>query len=497
MRLAELIEHLPVTLRLGSPEVEITAVTEDSRLVAAGALFVARPGMVTDGRKFIPQAVAAGAAAILADDASGIDPSPAALLTCDEVPLQAAILAERFHGDPSKRLTLIGVTGTNGKTTVVSLAHQLLNRSGIRCGLIGTVHVDAGRGIHRAALTTPPAVEISRLLRFMVDHGCRACVIEASSHALDQRRTAGLAFAAGVFTNLSGDHLDYHKTMEAYGGAKARLFRAVGEGGWAVVNADDPASEKILSGFDGRVITTSFTDEKATCFAEVGMLSSSATQARMAGPWGEFMVRLPIVGRHNVANALQAAAVAHRLGVNGDALAEGLSQCAAPPGRLEPVTGELDEITVLVDYAHTDDALDNVLCAVRPLVPEQARLVVVFGCGGDRDATKRPRMAGAACRWADEIIVTSDNPRTEDPRAIIDEILGGIPSDRRQGVLAIVDRAQAIHTAVARAEAGDVILIAGKGHETHQIIGAARRPFDDRTVAAQAILQRRARVEAV
>ena len=331
----------------------------------------------------------------------------------------------------------------------------------------------------------------------MVDHGCRACAIEASSHALHQGRTAGLTFAAGVFTNLSGDHLDYHGSMDAYLAAKAKLFRAVGDEGWVVVNADDPASAAMLAQFGGRVITTSLTDERAACFAEVGALTSRSTQARLAGPWGEFMVQLPIVGWHNVANALQAAAVVHQLGVNGDALLEGLAHCAAPPGRLEPVSGELDQITVLVDYAHTDDALDNVLRAVRPLVPEAARLIAVFGCGGDRDATKRPRMAGVACRWADAIIVTSDNPRTEDPQAIIDDILNGVPAEKRGHCRVEVDRAEAIHRAIAEAQPGDVVLIAGKGHERYQIIGSARRPFDDRTVANQAILQRRERIGAL
>ncbi len=493
MRLAELIDNLPIELKNGSMDAPIAAIAEDSRAASEGTLFIARTGTVTDGRKYIADAVAAGATAVLTDKSADVDARGATLLLTDDVPLAAAILAERFHGNPSRQLKLIGVTGTNGKTTVVSLAHQLLNRSGIRCGLIGTVHIDAGKGIEPATLTTPPAIEISRLLSQMVQSGCRACVMEASSHALHQRRTGALRFAGGVFTNLSGDHLDYHGTMEAYAAAKSRLFEAIEPDGWALVNSDDPASETILSDFNARIITSSLTDESATCCARVGALSSSATQASFAGPWGELMLRLPIVGRHNVANALQAAAIAHLLGVGGDALVEGLSKCAAPAGRLEPVTGELDDIVVLVDYAHTDDALDNVLRATMPLVPDGAKLFVVFGCGGDRDASKRPRMAQVACRWAHEIIITSDNPRSEDPDQIIDQIFVGVSEDKRTHTTRFVDRAEAINTAIDRARPGDVVLIAGKGHETYQVIGKTRRPFDDCQVAAAAIQKRRSR----
>ncbi|MDY7109507.1 MAG: UDP-N-acetylmuramoyl-L-alanyl-D-glutamate--2,6-diaminopimelate ligase [Planctomycetota bacterium] len=494
MRLAELIHNLPVTLRSGSDATPIDGIVEDSRRVGPGDLFIARVGAVADGRRFIGEAIAAGAVAVLTDRAASPDTAGAAHLVCEDVPLCAALLAERFHGEPGRRLALIGITGTNGKTTIAYLAHQLLNRSGVRCGLIGTVQVDYGEGLEPAVLTTPPAVEISRYLARMVRRGCRACVMETSSHALAQQRTAGLRFAGGVFTNLSGDHLDYHGTMEAYAAAKVRLFEAIDPDGWAVINVDDPASRQMIDACRGHITTSSLSDAHAACSARVGALSMSATQAEFAGPWGAFMLRLPLVGRHNVANALQAAAIGHRLGLNGDALLDGLAQCNAPPGRLEPVTGELDPFTVLVDYAHTDDALDNVLRALRPVVPSGGRLRVVFGCGGDRDRSKRPRMAAAAWRWADEVIVTSDNPRTEDPEGIIDDIAAGVPADRVEATVRITDRAEAIGFAIERAAPGDIILIAGKGHEDYQIVGTTRRSFDDRLVAAEALARGRSKV---
>jgi UDP-N-acetylmuramoyl-L-alanyl-D-glutamate--2,6-diaminopimelate ligase len=284
--------------------------------------------------------------------------------------------------------------------------------------------------------------------------------------------------------------------MEAYAAAKVRLFEAINPGGWAVINIDDPAARQMIDACRGHVTTSSLSDESASCSARVGGLAMNATQAEFAGPWGAFMLRLPLVGRHNVANALQAAAIGHRLGLNGDALLDGLSQCNAPPGRLEPVTGELDPFTVLVDYAHTDDALDNVLRALRPVVPSGGRLRVVFGCGGDRDHTKRPRMAAAAWRWADEVIITSDNPRTEDPQRIIDDIAAGVPADRVDATIRITDRAEAIGLAIDHGAPGDVLLIAGKGHEDYQIIGTTRRPFDDRLIATKALARCRTKVAA-
>jgi UDP-N-acetylmuramoyl-L-alanyl-D-glutamate--2,6-diaminopimelate ligase len=311
--------------------------------------------------------------------------------------------------------------------------------------------------------------------------------MEASSHALHQKRAAAIAFKIGVFTNLTGDHLDYHQTMDAYFDAKAMLFESLPVDGVAVINIDDPAGAAMAKRTRAKVLTCSLHDGSASCHANMGEQSLNSIDAMFVGPWGKFDACLPLVGAHNVINALQAAAVCHALGLDGNSLKQSLETCSAPPGRLEPVTGPKDSFAVLVDYAHTDDALDNVLRGLKPIVQAGAKLRVVFGCGGDRDRTKRPRMAKVACRWADEVIVTSDNPRTEDPQVIIDEIRAGVPEARLASTLFVIDREAAIHEAIRRTGDGDILLVAGKGHEDYQIIGTTKRPFDDRKVAAAAL----------
>ncbi len=506
-----LIDGLSVELVRGSASTQITSVVEDSRCAAPGSLFVARAGTKADGRDYAAEASARGAAAVLADRATpeGDLPAGVVLLTAEAPGKVLGALAERFFGSPARALRLAGVTGTNGKTTVCHLLHHVLCRAGLRAGLISTVRIDHGATQRPARMTTPPALEISRSLAAMAAGRCRAAVLEVSSHGLDQGRTAGLAFDAAVFTNLTGDHPDYHRTREAYAAAKAILFRSLAPSATAVVNADDPAWETMVDGCAARVLRCSLLDPAADCRAQIidqsfdpqtpascGLDSSQtpascgrwgAARAVMAGPWGAFELRLPLIGRHNVTNALLAAAGAWALGVREAAIATALSTCTAPPGRLEPVPVPDNRFTVLVDYAHTDDALRNVLSSLRPLVPEGARLRVVFGCGGDRDRTKRPRMARAAAELADELIITSDNPRTERPEAILDEVLAGVPAERRDDTLAVISRRQAIETAIERSEPGDVVLIAGKGHETYQVIGTEKHAFDDRAVAREAL----------
>jgi UDP-N-acetylmuramoyl-L-alanyl-D-glutamate--2,6-diaminopimelate ligase len=493
MQISELIEGLPIQVVRGSATAVVGGIVEDSRRAAPGCLFAARAGLSTDGRAHIGDAVSRGAVAILARDAQHLPKLHPGLtaLSAEDVAGLIGPLAERLNGRPGAALRLVGVTGTNGKTTVSHLIHHTLNRAGVHCGLMGTVHVDDGRQVEPAALTTPPAPEISRRLAAMVRNRCTAAVMEVSSHALHQRRTAGLPFDVGVFTNLSGDHLDYHDSIEAYGRTKAMLFGALPPTGWAVVNADDPASALMSEGCRAQVIRCSLHDRKADCFAAIGTQSITGIDARFSGPWGNFDLHLPLAGRHNVANALEAAAACSALGVDRWSLLEALSNCGAPPGRLEPVTGPGDPVTVLVDYAHTDDALANVLRTLRPLVPSGGSLRVVFGCGGDRDRTKRPRMGSVAAELADELYVTSDNPRTEDPQGIIDEIARGIPAPRWPDTIRLVDRKLAIESAIDHARPGDVVLIAGKGHEPYQIVGTTRRPFDDRRTAAEALAQHR------
>jgi UDP-N-acetylmuramoyl-L-alanyl-D-glutamate--2,6-diaminopimelate ligase len=493
MTIAELVEGLAIKLASGSASTIITDIVEDSRRATPGCLFAARAGLSFDGRAFIGDAVARGAVAVLTTetDRQRVPQSAAALLAADVTAVVGA-LAERLNGRPSRALRLVGVTGTNGKTTVSHLAHQMLQRAGVRCGLMGTVRIDDGLEVKPADLTTPPAPEISRQLAAMVRNGCAAAVMEVSSHALHQGRTAGLEFDVAVFTNLSGEHLDYHGTLEAYARAKAILLRSLPPEGFAVINADDPTAGRMTEGCDARVVSCSLSDPGADCYAEIGRQSLGSVEAVLRGPWGAFEVSLPLAGRHNVANALQAVAACFVLGVDAAALGRALACCTAPPGRLEPVTGPDDAFTILVDYAHTDDALANVLGTLRPLVPEGGSLRVVFGCGGDRDPTKRPRMGRVAAEFADELYVTSDNPRTEDPEVIIDQIVKGVPSLRWPDTIMLVDRRVAIETAVDRARPGDVVLIAGKGHEPYQIVGTEKRTFDDRHVAAEALARHRA-----
>ncbi|MCW5765153.1 MAG: UDP-N-acetylmuramoyl-L-alanyl-D-glutamate--2,6-diaminopimelate ligase [Phycisphaeraceae bacterium] len=485
--------------------VRVCDITEDSRTVMPGSLFVARLGARTDGRVHIPAAVRAGAVAVLCDrpaPASLVLPPGVALLTADDVPLAAARLAERFYGNPSRRLGCVGVTGTNGKTTITWLIHQLLNHGALRCGLIGTVIVDDGSEPAPASLTTPPALEISRLLAKMLECGCRAAAMEVSSHALDQRRVAALRFSAGVFTNLSHDHLDYHGTMERYADAKALLFAMLppaDDGGLAIVNADDPWHRRMLADCRARVWRCTLSGQPG-CDLSASILASGPawTDFSLAAPWGRWeRVRLPLIGDHNVMNAVQAAAGAVHAGLAPSRVLELLPSLTAPPGRMQPVSRPGDPIGVYVDYAHSDDSLRRVLAVCRTAVQRsgRGRVRVVFGCGGDRDRAKRPKMGAAAAELADAVTITSDNPRTEDPRAIIDAVLAGVPPHARAKVAVEPDRARAIASAVAAANDADIVLIAGKGHEDYQILpdgrgGTSRIHFDDAEHARAALAAR-------
>ncbi len=503
-RLCDLLPGLPLELVRGAPETFIHDLTEDSRTVTPGCLFVARPGLKSDGRAFIADALSKGAVAVLTDD-PGVPVASAALLVSPQLPLATALLAERFFASPSRALHLIGVTGTNGKTTTVHLVHQLLNRAGSKCGLIGTVQVDDGFALRPGTLTTPMPIDLSRVLARMVEAGCRNAVMEASSHALHQGRTAALSFRTGLFTNLTGDHLDYHKTMESYAAAKAILFErlpSAADGGCAIANFEDPWAPSIVRDCRARLIGFGFGEPPAAFAARTSevltarilRMSVRGTRAHFTGLGIDADLDLPLVGRHNVANAMGAAILALQCGLPADQVLESLSSCAPPAGRMEPVfvPGAPDpEFTVLVDYAHTDDALDNVLRAARGIVVPPGRLIVLFGCGGDRDRTKRPRMAAAACSRADLVWITSDNPRTESPDAIVAEILAGVPSGYGGRVKVEVDRRTAIRSLVAHeAQPRDVIVLAGKGHEDYQIIGTTKRPFDDRAIAREAMAQR-------
>ena len=510
MLLQDLIHDLPLEVVRGRRDLSIKALCDDSRRVATdgpGCMFIARSGANQDGRSFIPQAIRDGAVAVVTDQAPPADePDTArgevAWVTAKRVDQHlVGRLAEVFFGFPSRKLRLIGVTGTNGKTTTSLILAHLLKSAGLACGVVGTLFIDDGHSQNPTQLTTPGALDLSRILADMARNGCAAAVLETSSHALQQGRTAALDFDAGIFTNLTGDHLDYHHSMAQYAQAKARLFGQLRPDAWAVVNADDSYSEHMIHDCSANVLRCKIREHEQSskadnsrpeptcdseCQATLINLTDKHSRAHLTGPWGTAVVTLPMLGRHNVANALYAAAAAHVLTGRSDLLAA-LENCPPVSGRLQPVRvpGSAGPL-VIVDYAHTHDALKNVLGTLRPIT--RGKLIVVFGCGGDRDTTKRPRMARAACKTADRVVVTSDNPRSEDPAAIIDDILEGVPSG--SAVLAEPDRAKAINLAVSQAQADDIVLLAGKGHEPYQDMGQIRHHFDDREQAAEALRRR-------
>jgi UDP-N-acetylmuramoyl-L-alanyl-D-glutamate--2,6-diaminopimelate ligase len=475
MRLHQLIAELDPRFNFqGVADVAIGGICEDSRLVQAGDLFVARAGRKAEGANFIAQAVKRGAVAVLAATRAADCTTPQVIVS--DPGAAAATLAHIFYGNPSKSIRAVGITGTNGKTTTTYLLRHILNKVNVRCGMIGTVETDDGRVRQEAAMTTPGAIELARLLAAIRDNGCRACAMETSSHALDQGRLDGIRFAGAAFTNLTRDHLDYHGQMENYAAAKAKLFEMLDEDAIAVINAEDSWSERMVIGCKARIVRFGFAPGADYRAQDIAM-TSQGSRFILHTPDGSVEVGLAMIGRHNIANAITAAALlgeVFRLSVHQ--IANGLQDAQGAPGRLQAVRcGQ--PFAVLVDYAHTDDALDKVLAALRPL--SRGKLRVLFGCGGDRDRTKRPLMARAAQRRADVVYVTSDNPRTEDPGSIIDQIVAGFQDVGQRPVVVDADRRTAIVRILEDAEADDVVLLAGKGHENYQIIGQTKHHFDD------------------
>jgi UDP-N-acetylmuramoyl-L-alanyl-D-glutamate--2,6-diaminopimelate ligase len=450
---------------------------------------VALRGLKADGVAFAAQAVAAGASAVVAERLPD-GPVPVPWVVVADARLALALLAAEFHGHPSRAMSVVGITGTNGKTTTSYLVSAIFEAAGTRCGLMGTVTYRIGDREFEATRTTPEAPEVQGLMRQMVDAGCGACVMEVSSHALALKRVDGMQFAAGVFTNLTRDHLDFHADMEDYFGAKRRLFEMLPADAPAIVNIDDPRGTSLVE-IAKRPVTYAIT---RSADVTPGPLTYSLTglEFGVRTPRGTVPVKSKLVGKPNVYNILAAVGTAVSLGVPLDAIEHGLQQLSGVPGRFEPVSSINDDITVIVDYAHTDDALRNLLETARPLA--ERRLITVFGAGGDRDRTKRPLMGMVAGRLSDVVVITSDNPRSEEPGRIIEEVNRGAAPESRQGgaqVMAIVDRREAIAYAVAQAASGDVVLIAGKGHEKYQEIGGRVFPFDDVAVAREALEARR------
>jgi len=455
-------------------DVEISALAYDNRQVVPGALFFCVRGLTRDGHEFAPDAVARGAAALVVERPLGLG-VPEVVVTSARAAMAPA--AARFNGDPTAELDVVAITGTNGKTTTAFLVRALLEAAGRQCGLLGTVTSFVG-GVERPVeRTTAEAIDLQRDFRAMRDGGDVACAMEVSSHALRLGRADAIHVGAAIFTNLTQDHLDFHPTMEDYFLAKRALFAA--EPGVSVVNVDDPYGRRLAKGLPQAL--TFAIDHEASYRAvelESGFAGSTFTALTPEGP---VALSTPLPGRFNVQNVLGAVAAVRALGVPLERIAAALPQAGRVPGRFEPVD-EGQPFAVLVDYAHTPDSLENVLRAARPLT--QGRLWCVFGCGGDRDRGKRPLMGEIAARLADEVIVTSDNPRSEDPEAIVDEIVVGAGG----GVLVEIDRRAAISQAIAHAAEGDVVVIAGKGHEQGQEFADGQKlPFDDVTVAREAL----------
>jgi UDP-N-acetylmuramoyl-L-alanyl-D-glutamate--2,6-diaminopimelate ligase len=526
---------------------EVLRVAQDSRQVQPGDLFVARAGTKASGASFAADAIKAGAVAIVAAEAISV-PAGVAFAQVQNANAALALLAHQIQGNPTRSMKMIAVTGTKGKTTVAYLLRSVIKFAGKKVGMIGTVEIDDGNSVVPAEMTTPGPTELVDLFARMKQNGVEYCVMEVSSHALHQHRVAGIDFAVAIFTNLTGDHLDYHKTMEEYAAAKAMLFEGLKPDAVAVVNVDDKWCERIVRGCKGKVIpyfigpvppeggwagridSMTGSGMHLTVFSK-SLIQSSASMLRpvMEEHWKKLgiAIKTPLVGRHNVYNLLAMVAAADALAIDIWVAGCAAMNCPGAPGRLQRVDSNRTDISVFVDYAHTHDALENVLRTLAavmdsevqleaatlrraqaivddPDIPPKGkenarratlrkymrgRVICLFGCGGDRDRTKRPKMAKVAETLADFVIVTSDNPRTEDPLAIIDEICTGFSPDwKSSGKITVEpDRRRAIQQAIARAQPGDVVLIAGKGHENYQIIGTTKHHFDDVEEATAAL----------
>jgi len=495
MKLGELLRSLDrpeigADLRALDAEVaalDVTRITYDSRRVVTGSLFVALKGQRVDGLDFAEQAISRGAAAVLAE-AAPANTARVPWLVVKDGRLALALLAAAFYRHPSRELTVVGITGTNGKTTTAYLVNAVFEAAGVRSGLLGTVTYRIGSEDREAARTTPEAPDLQAMLREMVDHGCGACPMEVSSHALSLRRVDGMRFSAGVFMNLTREHLDYHGDMPAYFAAKRRLFEMLPPEAPAAINLDDPFGKQLCR-VAARPVTYAI-NQPADVTPGPLSFSMKGLDFEARTPRGLVHVRSRLIGRPNVYNLLAAVTTCTALDLPFTAIEKGLTSLEGVPGRFQVVSTSTDDVVVIVDYAHTDDALRNLLETTRPLA--EGRVITVFGCGGERDRTKRPLMGAVAARLSDLVIITSDNPRGEDPMAIIEEIKRGLAPSATEH-LVVPDRAAAVQKAVELARPADVILLAGKGHEKYQVIGDRSLAFDDVVVAQAALARRRAK----
>ena len=475
MKLSEIIKNVAVKGIIGPTDVEISDVDIDSRRVASGHLFVAIMGTQTDGHQYIGKAIEQGAAAILCETLPEQQPASVTFVQVDSTETAVGPVATAFQGYPSEQLKLVGVTGTNGKTTIATLLYNMFRRLGYRCGLLSTVCNYIEDEAVPASHTTPDAIELNRLLRRMVDARCQYVFMECSSHAIAQQRIGGLKFAGGIFTNLTRDHLDYHKTVENYRNAKKQFFDMLPKGSFAITNADDKNGLFMVQNTKAVVKTYSV--------RSMADFRARIVECHFEGMYLEIdgrEVGVQFIGKFNVSNLLAVYGAALMLGQQPEDVLVVMSTLHSVAGRLEPIHSP-EGYTAVVDYAHTPDALENVLKAIHEVLEgKDGKIITVCGAGGNRDKGKRPLMAQEAVRQSDRVIITSDNPRFEEPQDIINDMLAGLTPQQMKKVVSIVDRREAIRTACMMAQKGDVILIAGKGHEDYQEVKGVKHHFDDR-----------------
>ena len=475
MKLSEIIQHIAVRSINGSSDIDIADVDIDSRQVKAGHLFAAIKGTQTDGHQYIAKAIEQGAAAILCEDLPSTLLPQVTYVQVESTEDAIGPVATAFHGNPTSHLKLVGVTGTNGKTTIATLLYNVFRRLGYKCGLLSTVCNYIEDEAVPATHTTPDPVELNRLLRRMADAGCQYVFMECSSHAIDQKRIGGLHFAGGIFTNLTRDHMDYHKTVENYRNAKKKFFDMLPKGAFAITNADDKNGMFMVQNTKATVKTYSI--------RTMADYRARIIECHFEGMYLEIdghEVGVQFIGKFNVSNLLAVYGAARMLGQQADDILVVMSTLKSVAGRLEPIRSS-DGVTAVVDYAHTPNALENVLKAIHEVMEgKDGTVITVCGAGGNRDKGKRPLMAQEAVKQSDRVIITSDNPRFEEPQDIINDMLAGLTPQQMKKVVAITDRREAIKTAVMMAHKNDVILIAGKGHEDYQEIKGVKHHFDDR-----------------
>lgn len=478
--LQNILYKVRVTEIHGSKNREITGLSLDSRTVGAGSLFIAIRGAAADGHRFIENAIANGAVAIVCEELPSALPENITYIRTADSAAACGIIADNFYDHPSARMILAGVTGTNGKTTIATLLFRLFTALGYHCGLISTVQNQAGEEIIPATHTTPDAVSLNALLAHMAGLGCTYVFMEVSSHAIHQQRIAGLNFAGGIFSNITHDHLDYHKTFEEYLRVKKSFFDGLPKTAFALSNVDDKRGNVMLQNTAAKKATYSL---RTPADFKGKILENNLSGLVMQIDDQEVHFRL--IGEFNAYNLLAVYGAAVLLGRDKKEILQALSNLTGAEGRFDYIVSPKEKIIGIVDYAHTPDALQNVLATIQKLREGHERIITVVGCGGDRDKTKRPVMAAVAAEQSNKVILTSDNPRSEDPAAIIREMEAGIPPHRRKNVLSVADRKEAIRTACSLAAKEDIILVAGKGHEKYQEIKGVKHPFDDKKVLTE------------